>query len=255
MWKAVCSCIVLALGVAAVAGDVTVDYFGHSCFAIHAEGSPTILIDPYATYVPYPALPEPADVVLITHGHIDHCPYCFGAKDRVLGDPVVVWPFGQDGRVKEGRWKIVEGLLVDFIEATHVTNAGGGQGLVCLYSFEVGGVRFAHLGDIGKTLTNQQVQALGNVEVLFIPVGGAFTIGPGEAIELIKQLPTVRIVVPMHYFVEGYCPWKDLAPVGDFLTLVGETWPIREVGGSRVTIGADSLPESVEVWVMQFATE
>ncbi len=59
------------------ADQVEVEYLGHSCFSLQANAGPVIIIDPYGTFVPYPALPRAADVVLMTHGHIDHCPYCF----------------------------------------------------------------------------------------------------------------------------------------------------------------------------------
>jgi len=248
--------IFLSLAAGLSAGEVTLTYLGHSCFTVQAEGGPVIMIDPYGSYVPYPALPKPADVVLITHGHIDHCPWCYGEKDRVLGDPILVWPFDKQRRVMEGRWKIVEGLSVDFVEATHVTRSGGGQGLVCLFSFEVGGIRFAHLGDLGRPLSDEQAAALGNVDLLMIPVGGAFTIDAAEAVEVIKRLPTVRAVLPMHYFVEGYCPWEEIAPLDGFLELArAEGWPVQEMNSSQITVGPDALPDSLEVWVLPFATE
>lgn len=248
--------LALVLGLPVLAGGVTVTYLGHSCFTIQEEGGPVIMIDPYATYVPYPGLPKPADVVLITHGHIDHCPWCHGEKDRVLGRPQLIWPFDKQGQVMEGRWRITDELTVNFVAATHVTRSGGGQGLVCLFSFELGGIGFAHLGDLGRPLTEEQVAALGDVEVLMIPVGGAYTIDAAEAIEVIGQLPTVKVVLPMHYFVEGYCPWTDLDPLSVFIDLVrAEGWPIQELGKSQVTLSANALPEALEVWVMDFASE
>lgn len=249
------STLALLLGPLVLAEDVTITYLGHSCFTVEAEKG-TVMIDPYATYVPYPGLPKPADVVLITHGHIDHCPWCYGEEDRVLGEPILVWPFDKAGRVKEGRWRITDWLVVDFIEATHVTRTGGGQGLVSLFAFDLGGIRFAHLGDLGRPLTEGQVAALGDVEVLMIPVGGAYTVDAAEAIDVIKQLPTVKVVLPMHYFVEGHCPWRGLDPLSVFIDLAQEEgWPVQKPGASQVVLSADALPEALEVWAMDFASE
>ncbi|NOX44753.1 MAG: MBL fold metallo-hydrolase, partial [Caldiserica bacterium] len=210
----------------------------------------------YASYVPYPALPRPADVVLITHGHIDHCPWCHGEKNRVQGKPELVWPFDKQRRVMEGRWRIAGWLVVDFIGATHVTESGHGQGSVCLFAFDLGGIRFAHLGDLGRPLSEKQVEALGAVQVLMIPVGGYFTIDAADAVRVIKQLPAVRVVLPMHYYVEGHCPWRELAPLGPFLELArAEGWTVREFDSASVILSPDTLPDSVEVWILPFAPE
>jgi len=247
--------LAVVFGAAGWTAEVTLTYLGHSCFILQ-EGDHTVMIDPYATYVPYPALPKPADVVLITHGHIDHCPWCYGEKDRVTGNPILVWPFDKQKHVKEGRWKITDWLTADFVEATHVTKSGHGQGLVCMFAFDLGGVRFAHLGDLGRPLTQKQIEALGNVQVLMIPVGGYFTIDAAEAVQVIKQLPTVRVVLPMHYYVEGYCPWKEIAPLDGFLELArAEGWTVREFTSPSVTVSPEALPGSVEVWVLPFAEE
>jgi len=247
---------IFALGAPVVAGEVTITYLGHSCFALQEAGGPIVMIDPYATYVPYPGLPKPADVVLITHGHIDHCPWCHGEKDRVEGDPALVWPFDKQKRVMEGRWRITDWLTADFVEATHVTLAGGGQGLVCLFAFELGGIRFAHLGDLGRPLSEEQIAALGEVEVLMIPVGGQFTIAAAEAIQVIKGLPSVRVVLPMHYFVPDYCPWDQLATIDGFLALArAEGWTIVESESAQVILSPETLPESLEVWPLPYASE
>ncbi len=258
MRKAVLLSLVVGLFFVPVlaADEVTIDYLGHSCLAITDGDGTIVMIDPYGTYVPYPALPKEADVVLITHGHIDHCPYCYGENNRVLGDPEIVWPFDEEGRVVEGEWKSesIERLTVDFIEATHVTRKGGGQGLVCLFSFEFDDVRFAHLADLGRPLNEEQIEALGDVEVLFIPVGGAYTIDASEAIEVIKQLPTVRVAIPMHYYVAGYCPWEDMKPVDGFIRLANaeSEWTVQELDTSQVTVSADTLHETLEVWALEY---
>lgn len=232
------------------ADEVSITYLGHACFTVTAVDGTVVMIDPYGTYVPYPALPKEADVVLITHGHVDHCPYCFKENDRVLGDPEIVWPFDEEGRVREGERTIIAGLTVKFIEATHVTKKGGGQGLVCLFNFEIDGIHFVHLGDLGQPLTEDQIEALGDVEVLFIPVGGTATIDAAEAITVIESLPSVRVAIPMHYYVSRYCPWP-FDRVDVFLDKAEAKWPVQRKGVSQVSVSTETLPEETEVWLLE----
>ncbi|UCF09742.1 MAG: MBL fold metallo-hydrolase [Candidatus Bipolaricaulota bacterium] len=182
-----------------VAGDVTVTYYGHSCFMIQAEGGPAIMIDPYGSYVPYPGLPAEADIVLITHPHIDHCPPCYGEYGRVQGEPGIflAWDLNT-GEVKEGDWKITDELSVRIVEVSRVNARGGGEGRVGVFRFEIDDIVFAHLGDLGKILEGPQMAALSDVEVLFVPVGRQFTLDAAEAMTVIAQLPDVRVVFPMH---------------------------------------------------------
>jgi L-ascorbate metabolism protein UlaG (beta-lactamase superfamily) len=244
----------VALGLALCAGaePVTVTFLGHSCFTIQGEDGEIIMIDPYATYVPYPSLPQAADVVLTTHAHIDHCPRCYGETDRYTGDPIEVFPWDSEGRTREGTWRITEDLVVQFIEATHVTLTGGGQGYVTLFAFDVGGIRFAHLADLGRVLNTDQITALGDVDVLFIPVGGAFTIDAAEALTVIGQLPTVKIVFPMHYYVDGITPWTDMAPLSEFTQVADVLYDVVEYETAHVVLDADALPDDVEVWTLPY---
>ena len=251
--------LVIVGGLAVQAGSVAVSYLGHSCFTVQAHGGPIIMIDPYATYVPYPGLPAPADVVLMTHAHIDHCPDCYGETDRVEGDPIKVFLLDDNGRCREklppAAWAITPEFKIHAIEASHVTESGGGQGWVCMFSFEVGGIRFAHLGDLGRVLTADQIEALSDVDVLFLPVGGVATIDAEEAMTVIGQLPTVKVVFPMHYYVAGYCPWTDFAPLEDFTDLAEASYTVRTIDGYWATLDSETLPRSVEVWVLEYKTD
>jgi len=242
----------ITVGFASFGESVTVTYLGHSCFTIQLEDGPIIMIDPYASYVPYPALPQPADIVLMTHAHVDHCPQSYGETDRSTGDPLEVFSWDNQSRIQEGNWRITDELLVRFIEATHVTKTGSGQGYVGLFSFEVGGIRFAHLGDLGRILTSSQITALGDVDVLFIPVGGGPTIGAAEALTLIAQLPTVKIVFPMHYHVEDITPWPEIAPLSDFTLVADATVDVVDQETHQVVIDSNALPEDVEVWILEY---
>ena len=199
-------------GFCVVAGpSVSVEYLGHSCLAITGSTGTVIMIDPYASYVPYPGLPQRADIVLMTHGHIDHCPRCSGETARYTGNPVEVYLLDGTGRCQEKRypasWVISDSFTTQAVEGTHVTKSGNGAGWVCMYSFVVDGIRFAHLGDLGQPLSAEQIAALGDVQVLFVPVGGLATIDAAQAVTVITSLPSLKLAIPMHYFVERLCPW------------------------------------------------
>lgn len=250
--------LALLVGVATLAGEVAVSYLGHSCFTIQAEDGPIIMIDPYGSYVPYPALPKPADVVLRTHGHVDHCPACYGEQDRIEGDPIKVYLLDDNGRCRQklppNSWVITPEFKTHAIEASHVTLSGGGAGWVCMFSFEIDGIKFAHLGDLGRPLNTTQIAALSDVDVLFVPVGGAYTINAAEAMTVIGQLPSVRVVFPMHYYVDGITPWPDMAPLSDFADLAEAEYMVRTIEDFSTTLNADTLPRSVEVWILDYET-
>ena len=60
-------------------------------------------------------------------------------------------------------------------------------------------MRLCHLGDIGqKQLTDLQVEKIGSVDILMIPIGGTYTISSAEAQKIISQIEP-KIVIPMHY--------------------------------------------------------
>lgn len=236
-----------------VCGEVTVTYFGHSCFSVHAEDGPVIMIDPYGSYVPYPGLPAAADIVLMTHPHIDHCPPCYGEFGRVLGDPMIAsaWDLST-GEIKTGNWKITDEFSVRIIEASHVNARGGGEGRVGIFRFEIDGIVFAHVGDLGKILEGPQMAALSDVEVLFVPVGKAFTLDAAEAMTVIAQLPDVRVVFPMHYRVEGITPWTSIALLDEFTRAAEVIYPVVVVEEDHAALDAEALPEATEVWILDY---
>jgi L-ascorbate metabolism protein UlaG (beta-lactamase superfamily) len=237
-----------------VSAATTVEYLGHSCFTITSAEGLVVMMDPYASYVPYPALPQPADIVLITHGHIDHCPRCYGETDRVTGSPIEVLLLDANGRCREktypAAWVITEAFRTQAVEGSHVTKTGGGQGYVCMYSFVIDGIRFAHLGDLGQPLSQEQIAALGDVQVLFIPVGGTATLDASDAAAVVESLPSLRVAIPMHYAIDGLCPWPfaEVTPFVELATSKG--WTTRELDASSIAL--EALPEALEVWVLDY---
>lgn len=167
-------------------------WHGHSCFElITAEGS--VVFDPYAPgSVPGLRLPPlTADLVLCSHGHRDHG-YTRGV--RLSG--------------KEA------GFSVTKIPCFHDDREGSLRGENLIHVIESEGLRIAHLGDLGHMLSAGQLKALGRPDVLLLPVGGHYTIGPDTAAALAKTVGA-RITVPMHYRGVGF-GYDVIGPVEDF---------------------------------------
>ena len=96
-----------------------------------------------------------------------------------------------------------------------------------MFVFETGGLKIAHLGDLGHLLTDEQLKEIGPVDVVLIPVGGFFTIDAAQATKVVEQLKPRTIVVPMHYKTDVLVI-KELAPVDAFLQ--GKAKVRRETG-------------------------
>jgi L-ascorbate metabolism protein UlaG (beta-lactamase superfamily) len=171
-----------------------VRWFGQSAFLL--VGQKTVFVDPFGdmsgaaargiefNYPPIEGVT--ADLVLVTHEHGDH-----NGVDVVGGSPVVL-------RSTAGRLDSPLGEVVA-IASEHDDVAGTARGPNTLFCFSVDGLRICHLGDFGQpALRPEQREAIGSVDVLFVPVGGGPTIGGVAAAELVRSLAP-RLVVPMHY--------------------------------------------------------
>jgi L-ascorbate metabolism protein UlaG (beta-lactamase superfamily) len=207
-------------------------WHGHACFELQGE-SVTIVTDPFKLI----GIPEPkasADIVLCSHSHGDHN----NAK------PIL----GKEGKVLEGfvGQKEVKGVPIKGVAAFHDDAAGSKHGKNSIYTFSLDGVQFCHLGDLGHDLPAATVKDIGRVDVLFIPVGGFFTIGPETASEVCEKLKP-RIIIPMHYRIHGLSSTFDsLKPVDAFLE--GKK-NIERTKGSVITIGKDRLPKEPKIIV------
>jgi L-ascorbate metabolism protein UlaG (beta-lactamase superfamily) len=212
---------------------VKVKWWGHATFEI--KGSKvTVITDPHGGSV---GLPEPrssGDIVLVSHDHFDH----YSKIDQVSksGAEKFLWAEGT---------KTVKGITVKGIPAFHDESKGKQRGKNIIYTFNVDGINFCHLGDLGHIPSDSQVKEIGQVDVLFIPVGGVFTIdakGATETANLIKP----KIIIPMHYKLPSL--QLGIAEVKEFTS--GKT-RVKEVKSSEVEISKDALPKETEVWVLK----
>ena len=108
----------------------------------------------------------------------------------------------------------VKDVAVRTVGVYHDDALGAERGLNTVFLFEVGGLRIAHLGDLGHKLTKAQLNKIGKVDILMIPVGGVYTINGGEAKEVVEQLKPKMYIIPMHY---GTPVYDDLLPPTEFL--------------------------------------
>jgi L-ascorbate metabolism protein UlaG (beta-lactamase superfamily) len=192
-----------------------VEWYGQSAFRL-AGAEQTVFIDPFGDMSArlsgrglefnYPAIAGvTADLVLVTHEHFDH-----NAVDAIAGSPPVL-------RSTAGKLESPVGEVVA-VASEHDEAAGTARGPNTIFVFELDGVRVCHFGDFGQTiLRDEQADAIGPVQLLFIPVGHGPTIGAQQAAAIVERL-AARWVVPMHYrthrvnFLEGPDAFLELMP-------------------------------------------
>jgi len=211
-----------------------ITWVGHACFLIEAKEA-RILTDPFGEDVPYPFPKTSVDIVTVSHGHFDH-----NAIHRVPGRPAVIKATG-DFDVREVRLK--------GIPSFHDDRGGAERGPNILYAFELEGTTIAHLGDLGTPLDASQRAALGAPEILLIPVGGTYTIDAGQAAAIVDGLPSVKLVLPMHFKTDVIDDWP-IATVDEFEALMDN---VRRVDASTVEVTRESLSGQREVWILDHA--
>ena len=93
--------------------------------------------------------------------------------------------------------------MITGFESFHDSREGTERGKNIIYRFDLEGISLAHLGDIGqKSLTDRQLEELLNIDIVIIPIGGKYTVGSKDAVNIISQIEP-RIVIPMHYKIKG----------------------------------------------------
>lgn len=218
-------------------GPVTLEYVAHASFLIHSPGGQSLLIDPYASRV-WLGYDFPPDVVpptvLITHPHYDHD----GGRYREMDVP---WQ--PTTRIIDGPGVFRVGdVTITGIPGKHADPYGKEFGqLNTIFLIEAGDIRMAHLGDNGP-VTPENVAALGQVDVLFMPIDGEYHILSDESVERTIQVIEPAVVVPMHYRIPALetdpdSP-SDLGPIDPWLE--GRQGVLR-LDSHRYPLGSNDL--------------
>ena len=210
---------------------MNINWLGHSCFKI-AGRQVTVVTDPYSPSLGYLSGKTTANIVTVSHQHEGH-----SYVEGVGGEPKLV--------AGPGEYEI-NGVLIIGIATFHDAVGGSQLGKNTVYVMEVDGVSVCHLGDLGHVLTTGQVEELGTVDVLLLPVGGVSTINASMAAEVVRQLEP-KVVIPMHYQTMAL-NW-NLEPVDKFLKEIG----IKEVSSqTKLSFTKPSLPENTQVFLMDY---
>jgi L-ascorbate metabolism protein UlaG (beta-lactamase superfamily) len=208
---------------------VDINWLGHSCFRIKGNQA-VIITDPFPPDLGYSLGKQTADIVTVSHQHPSH-----SYTEGIGGEPKII--------SGPGEYEI-SGVLIIGIATFHDSVRGQTRGKNTVYLIEIDGITICHLGDLGHVLTSEQVEEIGDIDVLLLPVGGVSTINAAMAAEVIRQLEP-KVVIPMHYKTPSLK--RELDPVDDFFKEmgVGQIEPRNKLSVSRT-----NLPPSTQVFLL-----
>ncbi len=211
-----------------------IKWLGHASFLITSDDGTRIITDPYGARpdLNYGEIKESADIVTVSHEHSDH-----NNATAVRGNPQVVRGAGT---------KEIKEIKFNGIPAYHDKAGGSQRGNNIIFCFEVDGIRLCHLGDLGHPLSDKQAAELGKVDILFIPVGGNFTIDAQVATEVGARLAP-KVVIPMHY-KNDRCLIFPVAGVDEFLK--GKK-NVQRPDASEVEFKKGKLPATSQIIVLK----
>lgn len=209
-----------------------IKFLGHAAFLITSNEGVRIITDPYkpGCYgggIKYDPITEEADIVTISHEHDDH------NETKIKGQPVFI---------RETERKEIKGIVINGVEVFHDKSSGKERGKDIIFNMLIDGLNVVHMGDVGHIISKSDVEKLGNVDVLLIPVGGYFTIDANDADNIIELLKP-KVVIPMH-FKTSKCEFP-IAPVEDFI----RNKEVKKVDG-ELEVKKESLPSNSVIYVL-----
>jgi len=206
-----------------------IKWLGHSCFRIRGKNT-TIITDPYSPGLGYSLGKPTADIVTISNelpGH-SYAVGVGGSSHKVIGP---------------GEYEISDVIIIGI--ATFRDEHHKSKNTV--YLMELDDLSVCHLGNLGSVLTDDQVEELGNVDVLLVPVGGGVTVNAATAAEIVRQLEP-KAIIPMHF--KTPTGDSDLAPVDQFLKEMGLSGVAPQ---PKLAVTKTNLPPSSQVFLLEYS--
>lgn len=210
-----------------------ITWYGHSCFRLTERNFATVVTDPFDhKTVGYDALKLKAEIVTVSHDAPGH-----GNTDAVKGTTHVLTGAGEFE---------IGSVFITAVQTAGVGKKSKDKSRNTLYVFDYDGITVAHLGDLQETPTQGEVEALGTINVLLLPVGGGGSLNAAKAAEVVSMLEP-NLVIPMHYSTPD--AKISLDALNKFL---------KEMGLSKVDaqpslkVTRSSLPDETKVIVLEY---
>jgi L-ascorbate metabolism protein UlaG (beta-lactamase superfamily) len=215
------------------AEQVRLTFIGHSTFLIESPDGVHIATD-YNDYLRLPVLP---DIVTMNHAHDTH----FSEHpDAAIKYVLRGWgPSAQEPAIWDVKYRDVRVRNVP----TNIRNWTGGTERYgnSIFVFEIASLCIAHLGHLHHTLTQQQLDEIGRVDVAMAPVDGNYTLDLDGMMEVLSALKP-QIIIPIHFF-----GWATLER---FLERAGPQWPVERSETRTLVVSKRTLPASSTVLVL-----
>ena len=211
--------------------DIT--WLGHSCFVIKGKET-TVITDPCPPNSGYLIGDPTADIITLSHFHPGHS-YIEGVVDNPK-------------QVKGPGEYEIGGIFITGVAAFHDDKKGSIKGKSTIYVIEMDDIALCHLGDLGHPLGPRLIEEIGDIDILFLPVGEVSTISSDIAAATVKQL-NPRIVIPMHYKTE--LSDDNLEQVDKFLNKMGIQY--LEIV-PKLSINSSSLPSNTQTVVLNLSS-
>lgn len=191
-----------------------------------------MITDPFPPDLGYSPAKQPARIVTVSHGHPSHSfVESIGGEPRIIRGP--------------GEYEIASTLIIG-LATFHDKEDGRQKGKNTVYVIELDEVSVCHLGDLGHALSSQQVEEIGNVDVLLVPVGGGSTLSAAMAAQVVRQIEP-KAVVPMHYKTPVVT--REMDTVDRFIQEMG----VKDATPRpKLTFTKNNLPPTTQVFLLEY---